>query len=294
MTPDAQVALDLSPAEQGAATVFARFGGKVSSCFKLEETRRVAVGAAAMVAHSLGPASASGQRLGIPSGLNALHPSWIQHVLDCEPPGVAAALVAVLEAGGVVVGSGAWQQTQPALLTPSVLHELVWLLFGRFSDPDPGLSRFPTDRTGQDVVPGGRSVLWHRLGGAVLWRSLCERGATEVGRSLHGAERVMKARAMATVGAPWAQLVEKFAAVPLDASSRDRSRLAIARASAMATRDNLPRDDSGRPPAELRLAFVGLCAARTELSAAGPLALRTIALRLPAVVGRCLLEFGST
>jgi len=286
-------ALEPSLAERGAATVFARLGGKVARSLRLESTRRVALETAVTAAKSAGAASFSVAGLDFPAGLNSVHPSWIRHVLGSESTAVAAALAARLESNGVAVGEGPWSETRPASLSPAALHEILWLLFGRLSDPDPGQSRFLSDGSSEELLPGGRSVLWHRLGGAVLWRALCERGAAEVGRSLHGAERVMKARAMATVGAPWAQVVEKYAAVPLDGPARDRSRLVIARASAMATRQDAQCDDLGRPPAELRLAFVGLCAARMDLSAAGPAALRTIALRLPHMVGRCLLESGT-
>lgn len=280
--------LALSLAERGAVQALARLGLPVPASLRLDTARRSLVEQEVKTALSSKETANFGDRVEVPPGLQALHPSWLRYVLGREPTAVAAALEIRLAAAGVQGAEGPWSQMPPARLGATLLSDLLWLLFGRLSDPDPGQTQFPADRTFEEGSLGTRSVLWHRLPGSVLWRALCERGAAEVGRSLHGAERVMRARAMATVGAPWAEVVERFAALPLDAPARDRSRLAVARASAMAGRDGLA--DSGRPDAEVRLAFVGLSAARAELSAAGPSALRTIALRLPAVVGRFLLE----
>jgi hypothetical protein len=280
--------------EQGSVIALVRLRAPVPLSLRVDALRRDALSHAIKHADSAKSEAETGGQVEVPGGLNAIHPSWLRYVLAREDLGVAAALCTLLESSGVTVGTGPWANTRPAVLSPAVLRDLLWLLFGRLSDPAPPHSQFLVDRHHDGTSPGARTVLWHRLGGTVLWRALCERGAAEVGRSLHGADKVMRARAMATVGAPWAQIVEKHASGPVDVPSRDRARLSLARASALAARDDLVEHDIDKPAPEVRLSFVGLCAARSELSAAGAVALRTIALRLPAVVGRCLMESGTT
>lgn len=276
----------------GARVVFARLGGAIPATWRDGGLRQVASAGAAPGRAFAENSGVSAFSSSVPGGLGSLHPSWLRYVLGRERPEVAAALVTRLEASGVNCGEGPWRTARPAMMPAAVVNDLLWLLFGRLSDPEPAQHAFPPDRPFDDTGVGTRAVLWHRLPGSVLWRALCERGAAEVGRSLHRAEPVMRARAMATVGAPWAQVIARFAAENVEPPARDRARLAVARAGAMAGRDDVPLEDAGRPGAEVRLAFVGLSAARPELSAAGPAAVRTIALRLPAVVGRFLLEGG--
>ena len=282
----------VGPAMQGAHAVFARLGCAIPGTLRDDTASHGAATPPGNIAKSEANRGDSSIDIPVPDGLANLHPSWLRYVLGRERPEVAAALAVRLEAAGVGCGEGAWRTARPAPLLPSVASDLLWLLFGRLSDPNPAQQAFPADRSLDDAMGSTRAVLWHRLPGTVLWRALCERGAAEVGRSLHRAEPVMRARAMATVGAPWAQVIARFAAENVEPPARDRARLAVARAGAMAGRDDVPLEDAGRPGAEVRLAFVGLSAARPELSAAGPAALRTIALRLPAVVGRFLLEGG--
>lgn len=284
--------LPLTSAERGIVSALARLGERLPATLHLAASRRSVVERDLAAARTRGHTASV--RPAVPPGLSAIHPSWIRYVLAREALPLAAALQEGLRQGGVPGGEGPWSHVTPAPVPSALLGDLLWLLFGRLSDPDPTATPFPADRSFEEGSMGARSVLWHRLPGSVLWRALCERGACEVGRSLRGAEPVMRARAMATVGVPWAQVIARTASEPFDAPARDRSRLAVARASAMAGRDDVPLGDAGRPGAEVRLAFVGLSAARTELGAAGPEALRTIALRLPAVVGRFLLDGGST
>lgn len=282
----------LTSAERGVVVALARLEKPLPASLRFAASRRLAV--ERDLALALPRGKTASVRSEVPPGLSAIHPSWIRYVLAREALPLAAALQECLRQAGVQGGEGPWNDISPAPLPRAFLGDILWLLFGRLSDPDPDQTTFPADRPLDEGSAGARSVLWHRLPGSVLWRALCERGACEVGRSLRGAEPVMRARAMATVGVPWAQVIARTASEAFDAPARDRSRLAVARASAMAGRDDVPLEGAGRPGAEVRLAFVGLSAARSELSAAGPEALRTIALRLPAVVGRFLLDGGPT
>ena len=225
----------------------------------------------------------------VPAGLQHIHPSWVRHALSRERLPVAAHLVQLLREAGVGNIAGPWDDCPPTALRPHVQTELIRWLFQPLADPEPvPTSILDHARAATDSGPGlARVVLWQRLPAVVLWRALCERGAAEVGRSLFRAEPVMRARAMATVGAPWAQVIARFAVGPVDISERDRARLAMARASVMAANAEVARD-ADLPETELRLAFVGLCAANNEIATAGHTAVRTIALRLPRVVGRWL------
>lgn len=284
----------LSPLEQGlvGGLVRLRVVG-VPPTLRLDGDRQELLRAAltasdrARPRHDLGVAS-------IPPGLTQTHPSWLRRRLAQESPHVAAALARTLtEAGIEGLQAADWAQAQPARVPAPLLRQLMWVLLGPLCDPEPAaLHAAPghAREAGEAAHGVARAVLWQRMSGAVLWRALCERGAGEVGRSLHGAEPVMCARAMATVGAPWAQIIARFAGEPVEPPARDRARLAIARATAMAARERIGQDDSGRPAAETRLAFVGLSASMQEIGAAGPAAVRTIALRLPASVGRWLLD----
>lgn len=226
----------------------------------------------------------------VPPGLQHVHPSWLRRVLHREPPPVAAALARALADSGLHGLEGPWLAASPAPLAAGFEAQLAWALFGPLADPEPAASPSQPSHTapGEWASGASRAVLWQRLPGNVLWRVLCERGAAEVGRSLHRSEAVMRARAMAMVGAPWAQVIARFASEPVEEPARERARVSVAKASSLAAKQEFAVEDAGRPEPEIRLAFVGLCAAAHEIGATGPAAVRTIALRLPAALGGCL------
>ncbi|MCG5054449.1 MAG: hypothetical protein KA712_15910 [Myxococcales bacterium] len=278
--------------EQGVVEALRRLGGPLPARLRLDPGRAARLRERLRTAPGLAP---GGDLRGpqVPAGLAHVHPSWLRDILGREPLPLAAALHRRLGAAGLVGLGGPWEQTPPASLAAGRLDELAALLLGPLADAPPPPSGAPPERaTESGDTPLTRNVLWARLPAPSLWRALCERGAVEVGRSLHNAEAVMRARAMATVGAPWAEIVSRFSVLPLDAAARDRARLAVARASGLAARGERAVEEADRPAAEVRLAFVGIAAARAEIATAGPAVLRTLALRLPVTVGRCLLEGG--
>ncbi len=280
---------DLNSLEKGLVWGLLRLGGGLPVALRLDAAAQKRVSAALSRADHGGGEGAPAPEL--PQGLQHIHPSWLRYTLAREPLPVAACLVVALRASGLQGLEGPWDKSAPAKLNPGLQAELLRALFQPLSDPEPPPTGHFPDRTLQSGAspPGtSRAVIWQRLPGVVLWRALCERGASEVGRSLFRAEPVMRARAMATVGAPWAQVIARFAAGPVDSPARDRARLAMARASAMAAKTGVSLEEVGRPEAEVRLAFVGLYAAHNEIAAAGPPAVRTMALRLPVLLGHCL------
>jgi len=101
-------------------------------------------------------------------------------------------------------------------------------------------------------------------------------GATVVGRSLAGAPRELRARAMAAAGEPWAQAIGDASGSAISESERHS-----ARAIAMAALTADSKEDC--------LISIGLAALRLDLPLDGPGSIFRVAGRLPARLGRRLI-----
>ena len=103
-------------------------------------------------------------------------------------------------------------------------------------------------------------------------------GARAVGQSLAGAVPVLRARAMAAAGEPWAQVIGSASAESVLAADR---KIAMAHA-------NTRIPDSARTPSE-RLLHIGLAVLKSELAAEHPGSIYRVAGRLPAALGRSMI-----
>jgi hypothetical protein len=211
----------------------------------------------------------------LPKRLDRLHPSWIAESLAGEP--------------GYLV-----RAVQPGL--PESLRAFVSVL-PRTAEEDPVKSN-----SGKEVSKTARpaverlafgwlaplcesscGALAERLCGLTFDALLSEvtrRGASCVGRSLSGAPPALRARAMAAAGDPWAQVI---GAASADSASESERKTAMAHASA-----RIP--DSARTPSD-RLLHIGLSALKSELADEHAGSLYRVAGRLPAALGRLMLEW---
>jgi hypothetical protein len=185
-----------------------------------------------------------------PEGLLHLHPSWSEEALAGERSEVVAAVQAAPAASGTI--------------PPETTRELARLAFAWLAPLC-------------ESAAGPLAERLCRLEPAALVTELTRRGARVVGRSLAGAAPVLRARAMAAAGEPWAQ---EIAAAFAEKVSRDECAAAGVFANAVATADE-------RTPRE-RLLAVGLAALEAELVAEAPGSVLRVAGRLPAPLGRVL------
>jgi hypothetical protein len=185
-------------------------------------------------------------------GLAGLHPSWIRDALAAEPAGLALALVP-------------GEMGEPWPLEPAHRQELARLVLGALE----ALAVEPAGPLGRELAD---------LAEEPLEREVCRWGARTVGTSLAGAPLELRARAMASAGAPWSVEIASAAARPTEAAERERARRLVARAA------SLPALTS-----QHRLRAVGLLAIGGVLSAEGAGSLRRVAGRLPCELGRLLL-----
>jgi hypothetical protein len=195
----------------------------------------------------------------------ALDPSWALEALADEPVGLALALA---EGAPELVAALAERTSAPEApwpLEPRARTELQKLIFG-------SLEALTVEATGP---------LGARLGDLDLGELLVELarwGARTVGTSLAGAPLELRARAMATAGAPWSSEIAAAAARPTTPPIRDHARALVAQASAQRT-----------PTPLHRLRAVGLLALAPALSAEGTASALRVAGRLPVELGRALL-----
>jgi hypothetical protein len=198
----------------------------------------------------------------LPSGIEALHPSWLAGALAGEPAGLAAALRGTGQGAGQSDDGGAGA---PWSLDLDARAQLARAVFGALEP----LTEDPAGPLGaalRDLEP------------AALLAEVTRRGAQALGVSLAGAPLELRARAMASAGPPWADEVAAAAAQPADTAAREAARELVARAAAV----------PATTPAD-RLCAVGLLALAPLLAAEGPGSLRRVAGRLPAELGRRLL-----
>jgi hypothetical protein len=187
----------------------------------------------------------------LPAGLSRLHPSWIEEALAGERTEVVAAIRAAPPADRAIA-----EETS---------RELARLAFGRLAplceSPAGPLAQGLCDLEFEDLLSEVTRV-----------------GARVVGRSLAGAAPSLRARAMASVGEPWAQ--EIAAASLATVSPAERAAAAVhARAAAA----------SERRPARERMLAIGLTSLKAELTAEGSGSPFRVAGRLPAPLGRSLI-----
>jgi hypothetical protein len=203
----------------------------------------------------------------VPSGLTDLHPSWLLETLAAEPTGLALALAEGTPAGRPLVelARSRGQEVTPWPLDPEVRFELRRLAF---------VSLEPL--TVAAAGPLGRELA--ALDEAGLERELCRWGARTVGTSLAGAPLELRARAMASAGAPWSVELAGAAARPTDPAGRERARQQVSRAA------TVPALTS-----QHRLRAVGLLTLAPRLSAEGAGSALRVAGRLPVDLGRALL-----
>jgi hypothetical protein len=180
------------------------------------------------------------------TGVSRLHPSWVEEALVGERAEIAAAVRSAGPAG-----------TEAA-------RALARLAFGHLLP----------------LCEGEGGPLAERLcdlGHEELLAEVARHGARVVGRSLSGAEPVLRARAMAYAGEPWAQEIAAGAMAGVSAEERAAA-LAFA---------NAARAAAARTTYERFLA-IGLAALKEDLERDHPASVLRVAGRLPAALGRSL------
>ena len=207
---------------------------------------------------------------GLPDGLVRLHPSWIEDALAGEPLGLLRYFLDRL----------------PEALRPSI-EKLMRTAEGdsQVASIDPALGRQVERIAFASLAPLCESAggpLATRLGGLSfeeLQAEVTRQGARTLGRSLAGADAGMRARVMALAGEPWASVMAEAFQEETSASQRRAAMLHAAgnvRASAYSRADRLLR--------------IGLAVLKAELAAEGRESILRVAGRLPAKLGRRLLQ----
>jgi hypothetical protein len=200
----------------------------------------------------------------LPRGIEDLHPSWIAHSLADEPEHIVTMVRAALPESlrSAIDGCGS---EVPGKAPLSVQREVVRLAFTELAP-----------LCASDAGPLAWSLC--RLSFDELLVEVTRRGARTVGQSLAGSAPAIRARAMASVGEPWAQ---QILAVALEPASKASQVTAVTLAEAM-------RGGAPRTPVE-RLRQVGILALRAELRVEHSSSIAKVAGRLPADLGRMLL-----
>jgi hypothetical protein len=200
----------------------------------------------------------------LPRGIQDLHPSWIAKALADEPEQIVA-------------------------IVRAALPESLRTTLDRRGSASPGKAPLPVQRevvrlAFADLAPlwasdgGPRASSLCRLSFGDLLAEVTRMGARTVGQSLAGSTPAVRARAMASVGQPWAQ---QILAAALEPASKPVQVAAVTLAEAM-------RGEAPRTPIE-RLRQVGILALRAELQAEHSTSIAKLAGRLPANLGRMLL-----
>jgi hypothetical protein len=197
----------------------------------------------------------------LPPGIAELHPSWLLEALSGEPAGLARALAEGTPVAAALDGAGV--QAWP--LDPEARLELRRLAFASLET----LAVEPAGPLGRELAA---------LDGEGLERELCRRGAGTLGLSLAGAPLELRARAMATTGAPWSVEIAAAAARATAPAEREQARQLVARAAGMPALTSVHR-----------LRALGLLALGPLLAAEGAGSALRVAGRLPVELGRALL-----
>lgn len=209
----------------------------------------------------------------VPVEIAQVHPSWIEAAFEAEPSDIVLGLLAGLPQDLREIG---WTVVRRR-------HESADVLVPAAIDPEvlPEVQRF--------VLDGALSLLGEGAGPSAvalaglplpkLVESLARRGAETLGRSLLGAPGPVLARAMASVGFRWADVVAGAAAQMIEPAARDQARRLIAAAADVQA--SLPEE---------RLQEVGALSLHGELAAEGEASVRLVAGRLPMALGARVLS----
>ena len=214
---------------------------------------------------------------GLPSGLHRLHPSWIEDALVDEPPYLLEQLLVCVPGvlrplveerpGEAAPSTRALSGPHLAIASRIAFGPLAPLCEGHCGPLAANLCALTFAALIDEVT---------RLGARTLGRSL--------GRSLVGPDVAARARAMAMAmtmtGEPWASAIRETLGEVI--SDDDRRAAAVCVASSV--------DTAARSPSE-RLLSMGLSALRSQLLTEHPGSLSRVAGRLPAALGRRLLEW---
>lgn len=204
----------------------------------------------------------------LPSGVEQLHPSWVEDALLAEPPYLIERLRAIV---------------------PNVCRPVLDELLARSSQMDAMPTCAGSVRDLARVAFGSLCPLCEGELGP-LAEQLCampfERlvdevvqvGARTLGRSLAGSDAAVWARAMAMAGPPWAESIGRAVG---EAISDEERAAAVAHVTGQV-------DALSRTPSE-RLLAIGLRALKATLSAEQSGSLARVAGRLPVALGRRLL-----
>jgi hypothetical protein len=200
----------------------------------------------------------------LPRGIQDLHPSWIADALADEPEHIVA-------------------------IVRSALPELLWSTLDTRGSVSPPKAPLPVQREVVRLALAEFASLCESEGAPLasslgqlsfddLLAEVTRKGARTVGQSLAGSAPAIRARAMASVGEPWAQ---QILAATRESSSKTVHVAAVSMVEAM-------RAFSSCTPIE-RLRQVGILVLRAELQAEHPRSLAKVAGRLPVELGRMLL-----
>lgn len=200
----------------------------------------------------------------VPAGIEQLHPSWIVEAVLHEPGDIVAlARTALPESLHALVGGG---RPPVARLSVAIAPEVVRLAWAPLASVCIGEA-------------GPRAQALCHLSLEELLAEVTRKGACIVGQSLSRATASERARVMASVGEPWSAHVLAAAVEAASRSARPATAILVEAA----------RLTSPRSPVE-RLQHVGVVALRSELRSEHPDSSAKVAGRLPAELGRVLLE----
>jgi len=206
---------------------------------------------------------------GIPDGIERLHPSWIAWILSHEPPdvvfrireavpeGLAPTVDADARGGGTTLANAA--AALPAEVARIALTPLARLC----EEPCGPCAAALVALTFDD-----------------LERELARLGARTLAHSLAGNDATVRARAMALAGAPWAAVMGDAFREPISPAERKTALAHVA--------SNVEASAHGSTE---RLAHIGLAALKAQLVSEHPGSPFRVAGRLPAALGRRLIEW---
>lgn len=211
---------------------------------------------------------------GLPNGIERLHPSWIEAALAGEPPYLVELLrdcLATRLCPAVDEPLQAVALQGDAANRRVLQHDLARVAFSHLAPLCEG-------ERGSEGGPLADRLCALTLD--ELTDEVARAGARTLARSLAGSDAAVRARAMALTGEPWATIMAQAFAQP---ASDDERKAAVAHVAAtVAVAAHTPRE---------RLLHVGLATLAPDLAAESRVSRGRVAGRLPAELGRRLLEW---